>query len=62
MEILTLKKNKFDVNKDAEIKEIIKSFKDGKIETDIDFNSKDDKEKPNDESNKNKLNENNNNN
>ena len=62
LEILTLKKNKFDVNKDAEIKEIIKSFKDGKIETDIEFDSKDDKEKPNDESSKNKPNENNNNN
>ncbi len=62
LEILALKKNKFDVNKDAEIKEIIKSFKDVKIETDIEFDSKDDKEKPNDESNKNKPNENNNNN
>ena len=59
---LCIKNNKFDANKDSEIKEIIECFNNNKINTDIEFDEKDDKKKLNDESNKNEPNENNNNN
>ena len=59
---LCIKNNKFDANKDSEIKEIIECFNNKKINTDIEFDEKDDKKKLNDESNKNEPNENNNNN
>ena len=59
---LCIKNNKFDANKDSEIKEIIECFNNKKINTDIEFDEKDDKKKLNDESNKNESNENNNNN
>ena len=59
---LSIKINKFDANKDAEIKGIIECFNNEEIITDIEFDKKDDKKKPNDESNQNEPNENNNNN
>ena len=59
---LSIKINKFDANKDAEIKGIIECFNNEDIITDIEFDKKDDKKKPNDESNQNEPNENNNNN
>ena len=59
---LSIKINKFDANKDAEIKGIIECFNNEDIITDIEFDKKDDKKKSNDESNNNAPNENNNNN
>ena len=59
LQILTLKKNKFDANKNAEIKEITKVFKERNIETDIGPDTTEDKEKPNGEINKNKPDESN---
>ena len=59
---LSIKINKFDANKDAEIKGIIECFNNEDIITDIEFDKKDDKKKPNDESNQNEPNENSNNN
>jgi Leucine-rich repeat (LRR) protein len=59
---LSIKINKFDANKDAEIKGIIECFNNEDIITDIEFDKKDDKKKLNDESNQNEPNENNNNN
>lgn len=45
---LSIKINKFDANKDAEIKGIIECFNNEDIITDIEFDKKDDKKKPND--------------
>ena len=59
---LSIKINKFDANKDAEIKGIIECFNNEDIIIDIEFDKKDDKKKLNDESNQNEPNENNNNN
>ena len=59
---LSIKINKFDANKDAEIKGIIECFNNEDIITDIEFDKKDDKKKSNDERNNNAPNENNNNN